>query len=153
MKTMMNMNLNIIFTQNSVKMMKASVERMIHILAGAKVPFAHQIVCVAHCGKLVCHGGKPWVQTPRIARQEGNTNTNICRISASHQGCSGGWASWMDIVVVKSEYCNSRMIMIIVYLPDCISCKFVNILSDKWGVRVGEAYISISLVICQAEKW
>ena len=39
------------------------------------------------------------------------------------------------------------------YLPDCISSKFVNILSDKWGVRVGEAYISISLVICQAEKW
>ena len=70
--------------------MESSVERMIHFLAGAQVPFAHQIVCVAHCGKLVCHGGKPWVQTPRIARQEGNTNTNICRISSSHQGCSGG---------------------------------------------------------------
>ena len=60
----------------------------------------------------------------------------------------------MDIVVVKSKlYKNdSRMSLIIVYLPDCISCKLVNILSDKRGVRVGEAYISISLVICQAEK-
>ena len=68
--------------------------------AGAEVPFAHQIVCVAHCGKLVCHGGILRLQTPRIARDKGHPKTHICRISPSQESCSGWGASWMDIVVV-----------------------------------------------------
>ena len=80
--------------------MKASVERMVKFLAVAKMPFADQMVCISHGGKLVCQGGKLRLQTPGIAADKGKAKTHICRISTCQQGSSGGCASWVDIEVV-----------------------------------------------------
>ena len=82
--------------------MKAPVERMIEFLAVAQMPFANQVVGVSHGGKLVGQGGILRLQTPGIARDEGNAETNVGRIPAGQQGSSGGGASWVDIVVVES---------------------------------------------------
>ena len=143
------------FTQDAVEVVEAPIEGQIVSLAVPQVPLAHQVVGVAHLGQDVRHGHVLGLQPPGVAGDEGDPEADIGGVAAGQQGGPGGGTGRVHVVVLKSGMENITIRVLLNIrgnLPDGFFRKFVNILGDKRCVRICEANICVSLVICESTQ-
>ena len=130
---------------------------MVHVLAVPEMPLAHQVAGVSHLPQVLRHGHVLGLQTPGVTGDKGNPEPHIGGVAASQQSRPGRGAGWVHVVIVKSEketfYQLDTSVFFVQNLLDRFFRKFVNIFGDKGCVRICEAHICVSLVICHSKQY